>query len=85
MKHKLINFDWIVNKLIIHNLLINYQNLKKRINTEAAAHDCSVAVLKKSEAAVSGSPCLKLVRIMLETWNLVRKYTRIFGFRKYTF
>ena len=30
-------------------------------------------------------PCLKLVRIMLEIWNLVRKYTRILSFRKYTF
>ena len=29
--------------------------------------------------------CLKLVRIMLETWHLVRKYTHIFSFRKYTF
>ena len=31
------------------------------------------------------SPCLKLVRIMLETSNLVRKYTPICSFRKYTF
>ena len=30
-------------------------------------------------------PCLKLVRVMLETWNLVRQYTHIFSFRKYTF
>ena len=29
--------------------------------------------------------CLKIVRIMLETWNLVRKYTHICSFRKYTF
>ena len=29
MKHNLINFDWIVNNLIIHNLLINYLNLIK--------------------------------------------------------
>ena len=29
MKEKLINFDWIVNNLIVHNLLINYLNLKK--------------------------------------------------------
>ena len=28
---------------------------------------------------------LKLVRIMLETWNLVCKCTNICGFRKYTF
>ena len=28
--------------------------------------------------------CLKLVRIMLETWNLARKYTKIFSFRKCT-
>ena len=31
------------------------------------------------------TPFLKLIRIMLETWNLARKYTRIFSFRKYTF
>ena len=30
-------------------------------------------------------PCLKLVRIMLETLNLTLKYTRICSFRKYTF
>ena len=29
--------------------------------------------------------CLKLVRIMLETLNLVRKLTHICSFRKYTF
>ena len=27
MKYKLINFDWIVNNLIVGNLLINYLNL----------------------------------------------------------
>ena len=27
IKHKLITFDWIVNNLIVHNLLINYLNL----------------------------------------------------------
>ena len=31
------------------------------------------------------SPCLKLVRIMLETWNLVHKYTHIYSFRKKIF
>ena len=30
-------------------------------------------------------PCLKLVRIMLETSNLVRKYTQIISFKKYNF
>ena len=30
-------------------------------------------------------PCLKLVRIMLETWILVRKYIHVCSFRKYTF
>ena len=30
-------------------------------------------------------PCLKLVRIMLETSNLARKYTPICSFRKYSF
>ena len=28
---------------------------------------------------------LKLVRSMLETWNLVGKYTHIYSFRKYSF
>ena len=31
------------------------------------------------------TPYLKLVGVTLETWDLVRKYTRIFSFRKYTF
>ena len=31
------------------------------------------------------TPCRKLVRIMLETSNLARKYAAIFSFRKYTF
>ena len=31
------------------------------------------------------NPCLKLVRIMLETCSLVRKYTHICSFRQYTF
>ena len=31
MKHKLINFDWIVNNVIAHNLLISYINLIKEI------------------------------------------------------
>ena len=30
-------------------------------------------------------PCLTLVKIMLETWYLARKYTHICSFRKYTF
>ena len=50
MKQKLINFGWIVNNLIVHNLLINYLKLFKfRVNTEAAAHRCSVAVLKNQK------------------------------------
>ena len=31
------------------------------------------------------SPCLKIIRIKLETWNLVCKHTHVFSFRKYTF
>ena len=50
MKHKqIINFDRIVNNLVVHNLLINYLNLKIRVNTEVAAHRCSVAVLKNQK------------------------------------
>ena len=37
------------------------------------------------EGGLKLSPCLKLVRIMLETWNLVREYKHIYSFRKYTF
>ena len=35
--------------LIVHNLLINHLNLKKRVNTEGVAHRCSVAVLKNQK------------------------------------
>ena len=35
MKHKLLNFDWFVNNLIVRNLLIT--ELNKTVNTEAAA------------------------------------------------
>ena len=31
------------------------------------------------------TPCLKLVKIMLESWNLVSNYKHIFSFRKYSF
>ena len=41
---KLINFDLFFHKFF---------ELKKRFNTEAAAHRCCKAVLKKSEAAVT--------------------------------
>ena len=33
----------------------------------------------------SPTACLKLEKIMLETWKLVRKYTQICSFRKHTF
>ena len=47
MKHKFINFEWIViNLLIVHNLLINYMNLK-RVNTEAAAHRCFITAVSR--------------------------------------
>ena len=53
MKYKFIsvNIHWIGNNFIAHNLLINYLNLI-RVNKEAVAHRCSVAVFKKSEAQV---------------------------------
>ena len=44
MKHKLTNFDWIFNKLIVDNNL-NFI----RVNTEAAAHQCFVAILKNQK------------------------------------
>ena len=37
------------------------------------------------EGGGKNTPCLKPVRIMLETSNLARKYTPICSFKKYTF
>ena len=34
MKHKLINFDRIVNNLIVHNLLINFNNREKKFGIQ---------------------------------------------------
>ena len=44
-----------------------------------------VGVLRFRFEVGGGVPCLKLVRIMLETSNVARKHTHIFSFRKYTF
>ena len=52
----LINFDCIFNNLIAHNLLINYLNLQKRVNTEAATHRCSIAVLKNQKLLLVDVP-----------------------------
>ena len=38
IKNKFINFDWIVNNLIVCNLLINYLNWINGSNTETATH-----------------------------------------------
>ena len=37
------------------------------------------------EAGVKITPCLKLVKFMLENLNLVRSYTQIYSLRKYKF
>ena len=43
----MINFDWIVNNLINCSSAANkLSELNKRVNTEAAAHRCSLAVSK---------------------------------------
>ena len=34
---------------------------------------------------ITPPPCLKLDRVMLETWNLAHKYTLMCSLRKYTF
>ena len=34
MKHKLINFDRIVNNLIVHNLLINFHNRENKFGIQ---------------------------------------------------
>ena len=44
-----------------------------------------VGFLRFCFEAGGGVHCLKLVRIMLQTLNVARKYTHIFSFRKYTF
>ena len=40
---------------------------------------------KVGEWGKTTSPYLKLIRTILETWHLVRKYTDICSFRKHTF
>ena len=48
MKHKLIDFDLIVNNLFVHNLLINYLNLiKESIQKQLLTGVLDVAVLHK--------------------------------------
>ena len=48
MKQKLINFNWIVNNLIVVNVLIKSEP-NKRVNTEGATNHCSVVALLKSQ------------------------------------
>ena len=51
MKYKLINFDWIGNNLIVHNLLVNYLNLNKsQYRSSNSPLFCSY--FKNSEAAL---------------------------------
>ena len=52
MKHKLINFNLIVNNLIVHNLLINYLNLVKE-SIQRPADGCSVAILKNKNQSLA--------------------------------
>ena len=68
---KLLNFVWIRKKLI-HKQIIGI-----------ASNDTDK--LNGSNGKITPPSCLKLVRIMLETWYLVRKYTHICSFRKNTF
>ena len=47
---------------------------------------CALCTVTFTQVAFQESvPCLKLVRIMLQTLNLVHKYTHICSFSKYTF
>ena len=76
MKHKLVNFDWIVNNLIVHKLLINY--LKK-----AGVRRCSVAVLKSQKqrlADVLQNSCLyKFRNVQRKTSLLESLFNKVEG------
>ena len=63
MRHKLINFDWIVNNLIVHNLLIPVN----RSSCSPQFYSCFS--LKKSEAAASRCTSWYLVKFR----NIQRK------------
>ena len=69
----------------------NIQNSKRRnvkymLSPQKISHS-TYAMLQRKSVNPPPSPlcCLKVVRIMLETWHLVRKYTLKCSFGKYTF
>ena len=49
MKHKLIKFDWVVNNLIVHKLLINHMNLIKESIPSQLLTGFYSSLKKKSE------------------------------------
>ena len=88
-KHALRRF-FIQLKFSVWKNIINFyfprgQEKKKDINPNLAGlfRVCFEVVVGKITPLPP--PYLKLVRIMLETWNLVCMYTHKLSFRKYTF
>ena len=72
MKHKLINFDWIVNNLIVRNLLINYLNLikesiQKQLLTEQMFFE--IGVLKNFAIFRGKHLCWSVFLIKLQACN----------------
>ena len=87
-KHKLINFDWIVNNLIVHNLLINYLNLikesiQKQLLTDQIFFD--IGVLRNFAIFRGKHLCWSVFLIKLQACNFpvnITKFLRTPFFHK---
>ena len=79
------------------NFSNNISMLRVRVNIKKTEHDTTFDISQlltpiwvgflgvRFEVGGKITPCLKLVRIILEISNLARKYKTICSFRKYTF
>ena len=75
MKHKLINFDWIVNNLIVFNLLKNYLNLiKESIQKQLLIEQMffEIGVLKNFAIFRGKHLCWSVFLIKLQACNFPR-------------
>ena len=72
MKDK-IEFDKIFHERNVHGLLFSL--------TLNWVSFLGVSFEVKEGGGGKINPCLKLVRIMLQTWNLIHKYTHICSFK----
>ena len=84
MKHKLINFNWIVNNLIALNLLINYLNLGTQVNIWLTEEDISdlyidlnlynIRTIESQRIKADGFPCLPNC-LLLKNMQMRIKYS----------